>query len=121
MSKAEVKKYIKSLERGSLEELMMDLYSARKEATEFLADLMLYIPECACEIANDWGDMWEQFYDAAGNNFKAAMKYISEHQLQSQFQKRIDIILQNCESSGWGFPDAMWDIYYEYSDVVEEG
>ena len=28
MSKAEVKKYIKSLERDSLEELVMDLYSA---------------------------------------------------------------------------------------------
>lgn len=32
MSKSEVKKYIKSLERSSLEELVMDLYSARKEA-----------------------------------------------------------------------------------------
>ena len=64
---------------------------------------------------NDWDDMWEQFYDAAENNFKAAMKYISEHNLQSQFQKRIDIILHNCESSGWGFPDDMWQIYYDYS------
>jgi len=36
MSKAEVKKYIKSLERDSLEELVMDLYSARKEAKEYL-------------------------------------------------------------------------------------
>ena len=143
MSKAEVKKYIKSLDKSSLEELVLDLYSARKEAKdyleyvikpndkgkleeyreiitkefypsrgeaklrfsvcrkavsefksldpapEFLADLMLYIPECASEIANDWGDMWEQFYDATENNFKAAMKYISEHNLQSQFQKRI--------------------------------
>lgn len=170
MSKTEVKKYIKSLERGSLEELIMDLYSARKEAKEyleyvvkpndkgkleeyraiitkeffpkrgegkmrfsvcrkvvsdfksldpapeFLADLMLYIPECACEIANDWGDLWEQFYDAAENNFDAAMKYISKHHLQSLFQKRIDKILQNCEGSGWGFPDSMWDIYYDYSE-----
>jgi len=62
----------------------------------------------------------EQFYDAAGNNFKAAMKYISEHNLQSQFQKRIDIILHNCESSGWGFPDSMWDIYYEFSKIQDE-
>ena len=62
----------------------------------------------------------KQFYEAAENNFKAAMKYISEHQLQSQFQKRIDIILHNCESSGWGFPDSMWDIYYDYSDREEE-
>lgn len=170
MSKKDVKNYIKSLERNSLEELVMDLYSARKEAKdyleyiikpndkakleeyrdiitneffpkrgdgkmrfsvcrkavsefkkldpmpEFVADLMLYIPECASEIADQFGDMWEQFYDAAENNFKAAMIYISDHNLQSLFQKRIDLILKNCESSGWGFPDAMWDIYYEYSN-----
>lgn len=171
MSKTDVKKYIKSLDRGSLEELVMDLYSARKEAKEFLeyvikpndkgkleeyrevitkeffpkrgegrmrfsvcrkavsayksldpapeflADLMLYIPECASEVAADYGDLWEQFYDAAENNFRAAMKYISEHRLQSLFQRRIELLLHNCESSGWGFPDSMWDIYHEYADV----
>jgi len=173
MSKSEVKNYIKSLERSSLEELVMDLYSARKEAKEYLeyvikpddnakleeyrkiitneffpsrgdaklrfsvcrkavsefksldplpellADLMLSIPEYASQIADEWGDMWEQYYDAAENNFKAAMKYISEQNLQSRFQKRIDIILHNCESSGWGFPDDMWQIYYDYSDRDE--
>lgn len=36
MSKTDVKKYIKSLERKSLEELVLDLYSARKEAKEYL-------------------------------------------------------------------------------------
>lgn len=36
MSKADVKKYIKSLDKSSLEELVLDLYSARKEAKEFL-------------------------------------------------------------------------------------
>ena len=174
MSKSEVKNYIKSLERSSLEELVMDLYSARKEAKEYLeyviksddnakleeyrkiitneffpsrgdaklrfsvcgkavsefksldplpellADLMLSIPEYASQIADELGDMWEQFYDAAENNFKAAMKFISQHHLQRHFQKRIDNILHNCESSGWGFPDTMWDIYYDYSDKSEE-
>lgn len=173
MSKLEVKNYIKSLERCSLEELVMDLYSARKEAKEYLeyvikpddnvklekyrriimnefypsrgdakfrfsicrkavfefksldplpellADLMLCIPEYASQIAK-WGDLWEQFYIATENNFEAAMKFISQHQLQSQFQERIDTILKNCESSGWGFPDTMWDIYYDYSDKQEE-
>lgn len=156
MSKTEVKKYIKSLERGSLEELVMDLYSARKEAKEyleyvikpndkgkleqyrevitkeffpsrgepkmrfsvcrkavseyksldpapeFLADLMLYIPECAYQMADKYGSMGEQFYEAAENNLKAAIKYISEHHLQSQFQKRISIQLHNSETYGWG-------------------
>lgn len=169
MSKTEVKKYIKSLDRSSLEDLVMDLYSARKEAKEFLeyvikpndrakfeeyreiiekefypkrgdgkmrfsvcrkavvayksldpapillADLMLYIPEYASEIANDYGDLWEAFYDAAVNNFAAAMKYISKHGLQERFQSRIDKILKNCESSGWGFPDEMWSVYTDYA------
>jgi hypothetical protein len=61
--------------------------------------------------------MWEQFYVAAENNFKAAIKYISEHHLQGLFQNRIEDILRNCESSGWGFPDDMWEIYYEYSET----
>lgn len=87
---------------------------------ELLADLMLSIPEYASQIADECGDMWEQFYDAAENNFKAAMKFISQHHLQSHFQQRIDTILHNCESSGWGFPDTMWDIYYDYSDMPEE-
>lgn len=36
MSKAEVKKYIRSLDRQGLEQLVLDLYTARKEAKEFL-------------------------------------------------------------------------------------
>ena len=36
MSKTEVKKYIKSLDRQGLEQLVLDLYSARKESKEFL-------------------------------------------------------------------------------------
>jgi hypothetical protein len=36
MSKTEIKKYIKSFDRQGLEQLVLDLYSARKEAKEFL-------------------------------------------------------------------------------------
>lgn len=36
MSKAEEKKYIKALDRQGLEQLVLDLYSAREEAKEFL-------------------------------------------------------------------------------------
>lgn len=32
------------------------------------------------------------------------------------FQDRIEKILHNYESSGWGLPDTMWDIYYDYSE-----
>jgi hypothetical protein len=167
MSKTEVKKYIKSLDRQGLEQLVLDLYSARKEAKEFLeyavnpndnakyeqykeiitkeffpkrgegkmrfsvckkavkdfkaldpdpvllCDLMLYIPECASKVANGWGDLWESFYDSAYNNFVIALKEISKCDLKAHFQKRVDKILDNCQSSGYGFGDAMEDAYIE--------
>lgn len=84
------------------------------------ADLMLCIPEYAAEIANDWGDMQETFYDSACNNFKAAMKYIQKNQLLSQFENRIQGIMKNCESSGYGFPDIMHQIYEEHNNMNAE-
>jgi len=84
------------------------------------ADLMLCIPEYAAEIANDWGDMQETFYDSACNNFKAAMKYIQKNQLLSQFENRIQGIMKNCESSGYGFPDIMYQIYEEHNNMNAE-
>ena len=36
MSKTAVKKYIKSLDRQGFEQLILDLYTVRKEAKEFL-------------------------------------------------------------------------------------
>ena len=168
MSKTEVKKYIKSLDRQGLEQLVLDLYTARKEAKEFLdyavhpndnakyeqykeiitkeffpkrgdgkmrfsvckkavkdfksldpdpvllCDLLLYIPECASKVANGWGDLWESFYDSAYTNSVNALKEISKHGLQSHFQTRVDKILANCQSSGYGFLDMMEDAYAEY-------
>ena len=170
MTKTEFKKYIKTLDRASLEEMLLDLYSAHKNvreyieytanpndnalfekckeiiknefypkrgdgkmrfsvcrkavsefkaynpAPELLADLMLCIPEYASEIAANYGDLWEQFYDSAVNNFEAAMKLINKNSLLPKFQKRIDRILKNCEDSGYGFPDSMWQVYDDYSN-----
>jgi len=169
MSKTDVKNYIQSLDRVSLEQLVMDLYSAKKEAKEFLeytikpndmekleeyrqiikreffpkrgigkmrfsvcrkavsdykkldpipeflADLMLSIPEYASEMTQ-YGDLWEQFYISAANNFEAAMKYIAKNNLQKKFQYRIDKILNNSKSSGWGFEDDIFSIYHEYKE-----
>lgn len=138
MSKTEVKKYIKSLDRQGLEQLVLDLYTARKEAKEFLdyavhpndnakyeqykeiitkeffpkrgdgkmrfsvckkavkdfksldpdpvllCDLMLYIAECASQVANGWGDLWESFYDSAYTNFvNALLRYLKPERLSN--------------------------------------
>ena len=56
MSKANVKKYIKSLDKSSLEELVMDLYSARKEAKDYM------------EYVNDEGKL-EEYRDIITKEF----------------------------------------------------
>lgn len=171
MSKSEVKKYIKELDRTALEELVLDLYSARKEAQEFLdyaikpndnlklqtykaivereflpnrgigkmrfsecrkavrdfkaldpipellADLMLYIPECAMQASMMWGDMEERFYDAIANNFKAAMKQIQQSGIQPQMQERIDKIIMESQHFGYGLGYMIENIYFEYRTI----
>lgn len=79
-----------------------------------LADLMLYLVECACECADGWGDLWESFYDSTENNFEAVMKFMSKNNLIDKYKPRIGVLLKNTESSGYGFCDAMPDIYYQY-------
>lgn len=76
---------------------------------------MLYLVENACEVTDAWGDLWESFYDSTKSNFEATMKYISKNNLLPKFQKRIEAMLKNTESSGYGFCDAMPDIYGEYA------
>lgn len=170
MSKAEVKKYLNTLDKKEIIEVVMDLYDARKESKEYLdyfvhpdekaklkeykaiilneffpkrgdgkcrfsvckkaisdfkklhpspeyqADLMLYLVEQACIAADSWGDMWESFYDSTENNFEAVMKFMAKNDLICKFKPRIKALLKNTESSGYGFCDAMPDIYYSYVD-----
>lgn len=173
MSKTEVKKYLNTLEKKQIIEVVMDLYDAGKESKEFLeyyihpdekaklkeykaiilneffpkrgdgkcrfsvckkaisdfkklhpspesqADLMLYLVEQACIAADLWGDMWESFYESTENNFDAVMKFMDRNDLIDGFKPRIEALLKNTESSGYGFCDSMPGIYYSYANDEE--
>ena len=80
---------------------------------------MLYLVENACIAANSWGDLWESFYDSTENNFEAVMKFLSKNNLIDKFKQRIEALLKNTESSGYGFCDTMPDIYDSYVEDDE--
>lgn len=86
-----------------------------KPANEKLADLMLYVAENGCQFTHDYGDMWEQYYTAVENNFNASLKFIAKSDFFPQFKSRIMQCLAWAEDCGWGFPDTLWDIYYDYA------
>ncbi|HEY5392994.1 MAG TPA: DUF6155 family protein, partial [Hanamia sp.] len=84
-----------------------------------LADLLLSLPELATEFTSDNGDMWEQYYISAANNFDVALKFISSQELFPQFKERIKNCLQQASECGWGYGDDLDDIYYNYFGADE--
>lgn len=76
-----------------------------------LANLMLYLPECACEFTANYGDMSEQFYDATYHNFAKALEFIKKHGLLDNFKLRAEQCVKWASPCGYGFADEMKDIY----------
>jgi len=129
MSKAALKKELQKLTKDQLVEQILDLYNKNKAIREqydlflnpklqpsacALADVMLTLPECACEFTANYGDMTEQFYTATVNNFVAALKLISKNGLQASFRSRAEQCVKWASSCGYGFADEMDEVYREF-------
>lgn len=81
-----------------------------------IADLMLYYVEQGCNLTAQFGDYDEPFYTALENNFNKAVKFISSNGLMSEYSPRIKKMIKSVVCCGYGFPDTLWDIYYEYAE-----
>ena len=81
-----------------------------------IADLMLYYVEQGCSLTAQFGDYDESVYTALENNFDKAVKFISSNGLMSDYSSRMKKMIESVECCGYGFPDTLWDIYYEYAD-----
>jgi len=90
-----------------------------KPSADALAELMMSYMECACRFADDYGDMWEQFYDSVEGNFEKTLRFIANNELWGKYESRIKQCLRWADSSGWGFPDALNDIYDEVVRTTE--
>ncbi|WP_243345353.1 DUF6155 family protein [Parabacteroides sp. FAFU027] len=81
---------------------------------EALADVMLTLPECACEFTSRYGDMDEAFYTGAYNNFFEALKFMAKHNILQDFRIRVEDCVKWASSCGYGFADGIADLFYEY-------
>lgn len=107
-------KYAEPKLRFSVAKKAIAEFKALKPSPEMLADLMLTLPEVACEFTYNYGDMTEQFYDSAYNNFKAALIFMQKNNLLDDFKLRCENCLKWASVCGYGFADEIADIYYEY-------
>lgn len=81
---------------------------------EALADVMLTLPECACEFTYEYGDMEESFYNGAYNNYLTALKFIAKHDLLDAFKLRAEQCVKWASPCGYGFADDIASVYYDY-------
>ncbi len=85
-----------------------------KPSTVLLADLMVTLPEMACKFTHEYGDMWEQYYTSAANNYEAALKFLQQNNLLKNFKLRCEECVKYAEPCGYGFADEISDLFSEY-------
>jgi len=107
-------KYTDPKTRFSVAKKAIADFRALKPSPELLADLMLTLPEMACQFTFDYGDMSEQYYNSAYNNFKAALEYLHKNNLLDSFKLRCVDCLKWASVCGYGFEDDLQDIYSQY-------
>lgn len=120
-------------ERG---EAKLKLGEAKKAITEFdrvcnnqikTIDLMIYYVEIGVDLANEWGDMYETFYNSMVSTYASALQKIGasdgSNGLYFSFRDRLLGIVYHTDGMGWGFHDALCELFYtfaaDYEDEIE--
>lgn len=172
MSKASIKKLLLSMPKADIIEMVLELYSARKEAKEYLefyacpdekgkldeykaiikeefypkkrrepktrfsvcrkavadfkklkpsadalAELMVSYMEWATKFTDDYGDMWEQYYDSVEGNFDKTVKHLVANGLWKKYEPRMEQCVVWSEGNGYGFADAVADMFEEGKEI----
>ena len=142
MSKAKLKKYLQTLSKEQVIEVMIELYDARKEAKEYLEFYLA--PDSNAELEKCKKAIRQEFFPTRGfsekPSFAKCRKIISDfqklkteptyvadlmlfyieqgcdfmHGLLATYYERIEKLLNNASNCGWGFYDTLSEIYYQY-------
>ena len=108
------------------------LSDAKKVITDFkkicsdekmALDLMLYYVEMGVEFTDTYGDIDENFYCSIESMYTSVVKLLNKQENPSmyhEFQRRLQAVVDNTQDIGWGFHDALTEIYYEIQWIGDE-
>ena len=78
-----------------------------------LLDIMLFYVEQGVKFTNAYGDIDENFYISMEDMYEKAVKSINKDGFKDIFQERCKKIVEDTSEVGWGFHDALCDVYKE--------
>jgi hypothetical protein len=74
---------------------------------------MLFYVEQGVKFTNAYGDINELFYNSLESMYAKTVEWIEKHEIKDLFQERCKRILKDTSGIGWGFHDALVEIYYD--------
>jgi Family of unknown function (DUF6155) len=93
---------------------------AKKAVTEYkkigknpvgVADIMLFYVEQGVKFTNAYGDINEPFYNSMESMYEKVVELIVKYEIQDVFDARCALIVKDTSDVGWGFHDALSDLY----------
>ncbi len=81
-----------------------------------LIDLMLFYVEMGVRYTNQYGDINEAFYTSMESVYEGVLKQIAANDLYEQYRTRCHKIVTDTSGIGWGFHDALSDMYHDTFD-----
>jgi hypothetical protein len=98
-------------EKFSVAKRAISDFRGLQPSPDALADVMLYLPESACELTYCYGDYSEQFYHSTYNNYNAALAFMQKHNILDEFKLRAEQCVRWASPCGYGFADEIADLY----------
>jgi hypothetical protein len=107
----------------------LDLRGARRVVTEYTkllkdypllaAELKLYYVEVGTSVTEQYGDMYEGFYNSLVSMFESFCKEVAKQpEWYSHFAERIRTLQSVTSHMGWGYGDDIQDLVDKYVRVA---
>lgn len=75
---------------------------------------MIYYVECGTEFTCAFGDIDETFYCSLESMFDDVLKLMNDNGYSREFNNRLDEIVRASSGIGWGYYDAIKDMWDEW-------
>lgn len=88
-----------------------------------ILELRLFYVEMGVAFTNDFGDIDERYYMSMEDMYASVIKLLNEEETPELFEEYAERILNVVEATdgiGWGFHDALGDIYYDLKWIQED-
>jgi len=112
------KRLIEDIEEGS--EGLQEALNAVREFYEIgasprdQADVMLWFVESAVYCIDNYGDLYEDFYDETENLFEEVLDFMKHHHLLDDFKNRCKKVIDESVDTGYGFHESLGDSFCTY-------